>query len=100
MTKVIIGLDPHKASNTIAVLGLDETVLLNQRFAQSEAGLAEMLDTAGGFEERVWAVERANGLGRTVAQHLLGVGEVVFDVPAKLATRVRVYSTGHGDQEP
>jgi transposase len=96
VTKVIIGLDPHKASNTIAVLGLDETVLLDQRFDQSEAGLAAMLATAGEFAERVWAVEGANGLGRTVAQHLVAAGEVVFDVPAKLATRVRVYSTGHG----
>ena len=27
------------------------------------------------------------------------VGETVVDVPAKLATRVRVYSTGHGKQD-
>lgn len=27
MTEVVIGLDPHKASNTIAVLDRDETIL-------------------------------------------------------------------------
>jgi transposase len=30
------------------------------------------------------------------AQRLVGFDERVYDVPAKLATRVRVYSTGHG----
>lgn len=94
--KVVIGLDPHKASNTIAVLGLDETVLDRERFENSEKGLTLMLAAVGEFDERVWAVEGANGLGRTVAQRLLVAGEVVYDVPAKLATRVRVYSTGHG----
>jgi transposase len=31
-----------------------------------------------------------------LAQRLVGAGEVVFDVPAKLAARVRIYSQGHG----
>ena len=34
--------------------------------------------------------------GRSSAQRLVGAGEIVFDVPAKLAARVRVYSQGHG----
>jgi transposase len=29
---------------------------------------------------------------------LVKLGETVFDVPAKLATRVRVYSSGHGNK--
>ncbi len=41
-------------------------------------------------------MEGANGIGRQVAQRLVAAGELVVDVPAKLATRVRVYSTGHG----
>ena len=32
------------------------------------------------------------------AQRLVAAGETVIDVPAKLATRVRVYSTGHGNK--
>lgn len=35
-------------------------------------------------------------MGRSVAQRLVAFDETVVDVPAKLATRVRVYSTGHG----
>jgi transposase len=96
VTEVIIGLDPHKASNTIAVLDRDETILTRRRFENSADGLVEMLDAVAGFGDRVWAVEGANGIGRSIAQRLVALEEAVVDVPAKLATRVRVYSTGHG----
>ena len=56
------------------------------------------LRRSAGFPTRVWAVEGANGIGRSVAQRLVAAGETVIDVPAKLATRVRVYSTGHGNK--
>jgi transposase len=96
MAAVVIGLDPHKASNTIAVLDGAETVLVMRRFDNTPDGLVAMLETAAGFADRMWAVEGANGIGRSVAQRLVAAGEQVVDVPAKLATRVRVYSTGHG----
>jgi hypothetical protein len=35
-------------------------------------------------------------MGRNIAQRLVAAGGTVIDVPAKLSTRVRVYSTGHG----
>jgi transposase len=35
-------------------------------------------------------------IGRAAAQRLVGDGEQVVDVPAKLAARVRVLSVGHG----
>jgi Transposase len=41
-------------------------------------------------------VEGAHGVGRALAQRLVTNGEHVVDVPAKLAARVRVLSTGHG----
>ena len=44
---VVIGVDPHKASNTIAVLTADETVLINRRFENSVDGFDEMLETVG-----------------------------------------------------
>lgn len=96
MVEVIIGVDPHKASNTMAVLDRDETLLGRYRFENTAEGLVAMLDAVGEFADRVWAVEGANGIGRNVAQRLVAAGETVVDVPAKLATRVRVYSTGHG----
>ena len=93
---VVIGLDPHKASNTIAVLERDETILSQRRFVNSVEGFDEMVASIVEHPERVWAVEGANGMGRSVAQRLVAAGELVVDVPAKLSTRVRVYSTGHG----
>ncbi len=94
--EVIIGLDPHKSSNTIAVLERDETIRLQRRFVNSVEGIAEMTAAVDDYPDRVWAVEGANGMGRAVAQRLVAAGESVIDVPAKLSTRVRVYSTGHG----
>jgi hypothetical protein len=41
-------------------------------------------------------VEGAHGVGRALAQRLVGDGEQVLDVPAKLAARVRVLSVGPG----
>jgi transposase len=41
-------------------------------------------------------VEGAHGIGRALAQRLVGDGEQVLDVPSKLAARVRVLSVGHG----
>ena len=37
-------------------------------------------------------------MGRNIAQLLVAAGETVIDIPAKLASRVRVYSTGHGNK--
>jgi transposase len=94
--EVVIGLDPHKASNTITVLDRDETLLTRRRFVHSDDGLVAMFSAVTVYPKRVWAVEGANGIGRNIAQRLVASGETVIDVPAKLATRVRVYSTGHG----
>jgi transposase len=88
----------HKASNTIAVLDRDETLHVRCRFDNTAEGMVAMLDAVAGFTTWVWAVEGANGIGRSVAQRLVAAGETVVDVPAKLATRVRVYSTGHGNK--
>ncbi|MDH3299519.1 MAG: IS110 family transposase [Acidimicrobiia bacterium] len=88
--EVIIGLDPHKSSNTIAVLERDETILLQRRFVNSDEGFDEMRTAVADHSDRVWAVEGANGMGRYIAQRLVAVGETVVDVPAKLSTRVRV----------
>ena len=96
MTEMIIGLDPHKASNTIAVINRDEDLKTRRRFDNTDDGLVNMLAAVAEFEHRVWAVEGANGIGLNIAQKLVACGERVIDVPAKLATRVRVYSTGHG----
>ena len=72
---VVIGLDPHKASNTIAVLEADETLVTRRRFDNTPEGMTAMLDTVAEHPLRVWAVEGANGIGRSIAQRLVAADE-------------------------
>jgi transposase len=93
---VIIGVDPHKASRTAAVLDERGEPVDQQRFASTRTGWRALGRWAKRWPERRWAVEGASGLGRRLAQQLVGEGEPVLDVPAKLAARVRLLSAGHG----
>ena len=85
---------PNKLSATIEVVGPDERKLGHGRFSTDRAGYAAMLAYVKVWPARVWAVEGANGAGRSLAQRLLKAGEVVVDVPAKLAARMRLFDTG------
>ena len=96
MRRVLIGVDPHKASVTVAVV--DEAVgelIERASFPQNRTGLRALERWAKRFSERRWAVENAGGLGRYLAQRLAASGESVVDVPPKLSTRVRVLSSGN-----
>ena len=95
--KVLIGVDPHKAS--VAVVAIDEALgeLVERAtsFPQNRAGLRALERWAKRFPERRWAVENAGGLGRHLAGRLAAAGESVVDVPPKLSARVRVLSSGN-----
>jgi transposase len=96
MRRVLIGVDPHKASVTVAVV--DEAVgelIERASFPQNRTGVRALERWAKRFPERRWAVENAGGLGRYLAQRLAAAGESVVDVPPKLSTRVRVLSSGN-----
>jgi hypothetical protein len=93
---VTIGVDPHKASHTAAALDEHGHLLGQQRIPATLEGYQALRQWAGQWQERRWAVEGAHGIGRALAQRLVGDGEQVLDVPAKLAVRVRVLSVGHG----
>ncbi|MBU3068194.1 IS110 family transposase [Nocardia sp. NEAU-G5] len=93
---VIIGMDPHKRSATIEVIDGTEKVLLTGQYGTDTAGYAQMLTAAKRFNDRVWAVEGCNGVGRHLAHRLVHDGESVVDVPAKLSAQVRVFATGNG----
>ncbi len=95
MTKVIIGVDPHKLSATIEVVDRHEKLLGSGRFPTDQAGYVAMRTYAKNWPDRTWAIEGSNGAGRPLAQRLLEAGEHVVDVPAKLAARVRLFDTGH-----
>lgn len=85
--KLLIGVDPHKASSTAAVLADDGAVLAQARFPSNRTGLRALERFGQRFPERRWAVESGSGLGRSVAQRLVRGGEDVVDVPAQLSAR-------------
>ena len=93
---VVIGMDPHKRSATIEVMGGDEAILGGGRFATDAAGYRAMLGYGRRFGQRTWAVEGCQGIGRHIANRLLCDGEQVVDVPPKLSARARIFATGQG----
>jgi transposase len=94
--KVLIGVDPHKASLAVAAVDEAEGELIEHAsFPQNRSGLRCLERWAKRFPERRWAVENAGGLGRHLAERLAGSGESVVDVPPKLSARVRVLSSGN-----
>ena len=96
MARVVIGVDPHKASNTLVIVDARERVLAQQRFANDRAGYRSMKSFARAYRDRVWAVEGARGVGAGLAQRLVAEGEPVLDVPARLSARVRALGGGSG----
>ena len=93
---VMIGVDPNKASHTAAALDEHGQLLGQQRIPATLDGYQGLRARAARWPDRRWAVEGAHGIGRALAQRLVGDDEQILDVPAKLAARVRVLSVGHG----
>ena len=96
--QVIIGVDPHKASHTAVAIGDDERELGSVKVRATRRQLPQLLSWAEPFEKRTWAIESAGGLGYLLSQQLVAAGEDVIDVPATLASRVRVLGTGRSDK--
>ena len=77
---VMISVDPHKASNTLVVLDpVTRTVIASSRFANTTPAYRQLREFAGRWERRRWAVEGCHGAGRSLAQRLVGDGELVLD---------------------
>jgi transposase len=91
---VMIGVDPHKGSHTATMIDRQERELRRITVRSGRRQLEELLAWADGVRPRSWAVESASGMGYLLAQQLVGAGETVLDVPATLASRVRVLGTG------
>ena len=87
---ITIGIDPHKSSLTAVAVGPDGQTHPPIRLVVNKSTPAALLTWATQWPERQWAVEGATGLGRGIAQQLVTAGEVVLDVPAKLAARARL----------
>ncbi|WP_430335941.1 hypothetical protein [Rhodococcus sp. ACT016] len=95
-SQVMIAVDPHKASWTAAAVDASLRPLATIRVPVSDDGYRDLRRFAREWTNAGWAVEGATGLGAPLTQRLSEDGVDVVDVPAKLASRVRLLSTGHG----
>ncbi len=93
---VVIAVDPHKASWTAVVVTADLAAAGAIRVDVNRAGYRQLRRFAAAWPDARWAIEGAVGLGAPLAQRLREDDIAVNDVPAKLARRVRLLSTGHG----
>jgi len=96
MPRMIIAVDPHKASVTIEVVDQHGMLAATGRFPTARGGYQALMKYVKQWPTRTWAVVGAGGVGRPLALRLVRDGERVLDVPAKLAARVRVFDTGQG----
>jgi transposase len=96
--EVIIGIDPHKASHTAVAIGRDEDQISAVKVRATSRQVEQLLTWAEPFEKRTWAIESVGGMGYLLAQQLVTRGEEVLDVPATLASRVRVLATGRSNK--
>lgn len=96
--KVIIGIDPHKASHTAVAIGRDEDQISAVKVRATSRQIEQLLRWAEPFEKRSWAIESVGGMGYLLAQQLVAQGEEVLDVPATLASRIRVLATGRSNK--
>jgi len=97
---VMIGIDPHKRTHTAVAIDPAERVLDERLVRATGKQVPELLDWAKRLDggDRVWAIESAGGLGYLLAQQLLAAGEHVVDIPATLASRVRLLGSGRSDK--
>jgi transposase len=95
---VIIGVDPHKATHTAVAITGGEQELGRKKVRSGGQQADELLAWAEPFKGHTVAIESAGGLGYLLAQQLVAAGETVVDVPATLASRVRVLATALPDR--
>jgi transposase len=94
--RVVIAIDPHKKSWTAAAVDESLQPLATIRVPVSRDGYRSLRRFARSWPAGMWAIEGASGVGAPLTARLADDGVQVIDVPAKLATRVRVLSAGHG----
>ena len=95
---VVIGVDPHKASHTAVAIDEAEDELSSVKVRATRRQVDQLVSWAEPFEKRTWAIESAAGLGYLLAQQLVARGEDVLDVPATLASRIRVLASSRSNK--
>ena len=95
---MMIGIDPHKALHAACAIDQNETEVAVLNVRSGSRQVDQLLEWAAPFVCRTWAIESVGGLGYLLAQQLVARGEHVVDVPATLASRVRVLGSGKSNK--
>ena len=66
VSRVVIGVDPHKRIDAVVVLDQAETVLVRETTAHTSTGFRTLIPLARRFSRRTWAVEGCNGVGKNL----------------------------------
>ena len=96
MSKVVMGVDPHKRVNAVCVVDRKGKVVARREFDNTVGGFRELKQFWRQWRQRSWAVEGCNGVGKYLAQRLVADGETVMDVSTRRAALVRVHAGGNG----
>ena len=94
--RVVIAVDPHKASWTAAAVDGSLQPVATVRVPVSRDRYRALRRFAHRWPHARWAIEGAADLGAPLTTLLRANGIEAIDVPAKLAARVRMLSSGHG----
>ncbi len=87
---VIIGVAPHPASLTLAVLEETGSVLLARTVENDESVVERVLALAGAYPQRHWAIEGAgNSFITPLIRALAARDEAITDVPPGLTSQCR-----------
>jgi hypothetical protein len=96
MTKVMIGVDPHKGSHTATMLDRAERELKRITVRSGRRQVEQLLEWADGAGPRTWAVESAGGMGYLLSQQLVAAGETVFARERRWTLISADFRFGHG----
>lgn len=86
---VILGADTHKSTHTVVVIDETGRQLGEKTVVATPAGHRALLEWAGQFSERRWALENVRHLSRRLEADLLHAGERVVRVPTHLMGAAR-----------
>ena len=96
VSRVVIGVDPHKRIDAVVVLDEAGAVLARETIEHTSCGFRTLMGLARRFPRRTWAVEGCNGVGKNLAQRLVAGGETVLDVSTRKSSLVRALATNSG----
>ena len=97
---VVLGVDSHKATHTIAAVDANGALLGHVTVKATPAGHLEAMRWAEQFGEHRWALEDCRHLSRRLQSDLLWAGHAVTAVPPKLMAGARRSARERGKSDP